>query len=119
MTETEERYARIEKEALATTWACEKFSNYFLGCHFVIETDHKPLVPLLSFNHLDDLPPRVLRFRLQLTILNYSIKHVPGKLLYTADTLSHAPLPTILHGNNLQQEVETFVSAVVASLPTS
>ncbi len=31
MTETEGRYAQIEKEALAITWACEKFSPYVLG----------------------------------------------------------------------------------------
>ena len=34
MTETETRYAQIEKEALATTWSCEKFSNYLLGQRF-------------------------------------------------------------------------------------
>ena len=48
MSETERRYAQIEKEALATTWACEKFATYVLGMHFTIETDHKPLVPLLG-----------------------------------------------------------------------
>ena len=31
LSETERRYAQIEKEGLATTWACEKFSTYILG----------------------------------------------------------------------------------------
>ena len=29
--QAESRYAQIEKEALALTWSCEKFSNYVLG----------------------------------------------------------------------------------------
>lgn len=60
LTETERRYAQIEKEALAITWACEKFANYILRREFLIEMDHKPLVPVLSTKHLDRLPPRVL-----------------------------------------------------------
>ena len=51
---------KIEKDALATVWACEKFQDYILGKSITIETDHKPLVPLLNTKHLDDLPPRVL-----------------------------------------------------------
>ena len=31
LTETESRYSQIEKEALALTWACEKFTNYILS----------------------------------------------------------------------------------------
>ena len=92
LSETEQRYAQIEKEALAITWACEKFSMYILGKRFAIETDHKPLVPLLGIKHLDTLPPHVLRFRLRLARFDYSIEHVPGKYLYTADTLSRAPV---------------------------
>ena len=82
MSETETRYAQIEKEALAITWACDKFSIYILGRQFTVETDHKPLVQLLSSKQLDSLPPRILRF-----IDHFHIKHVPGKLMYTADTL--------------------------------
>ena len=77
MTEAETRYAQIEKEALATTLACERFTNYILGKQIQIETDHKPLVPLLSTKHLDDLPPRILRFRLRLMRFDYTISHVP------------------------------------------
>ena len=88
MTNTETRYAQIKKEALAITWACEKFSQYILGKRILLETDHKPLVPLFSYKHLDNLPPRVLRFCLRLMRFDYQISHVPGKYLYTADALS-------------------------------
>ncbi len=71
---TEQRYAQVEKEALATTWACERFHMYVYGRAFKIETDHKPLIPLL-----DDIPPRILRFRLCLMKYMYEITHVPGK----------------------------------------
>ena len=130
MSETETRYAQIEKEALAITWACEKFSTYILGKHISIETDHKPLVPLLGHKplvpllgnkHLDNLPPRVLRFRLRLMRFSYSIQHVPGKLLYTADTLSRAPLREEYDTQTLQRqsEVESFINTITSQLPAS
>ena len=53
LTETEQRYAQIEKEALAVTWACERFQGYLLGKKFKAEMDHKPLVLLLSTKPLD------------------------------------------------------------------
>ena len=48
LTPTERRYALIEKEALAVTWASTKFQDYLIGITFTLETDHKPLVPLLG-----------------------------------------------------------------------
>ena len=119
MSETERRYAQIEKEALATTWACEKFANFIVGMHFRIETDHKPLVPLLGTKHLDSLPPRVLRFRLRLDRFSYDITHVPGKELYTADTLSRAPLSDQPSADSiaLQDLAELCVMAAVSNLP--
>ena len=76
--ETERCDAQIEKEALSVTWSCEKFSDYNLGNSFTIETDHKSLVPLLNSKCLNTLPPRVLRFRLQMNRFDYIITHVPG-----------------------------------------
>ena len=52
LTDTEKRYAVIEKEALASTWACDRFSEYVFGMPFTLETDHKPLVPLLTTKDL-------------------------------------------------------------------
>ena len=118
MSETEQRYAHIEKEVLATTWACEKFSMYVLGKKFLIETDHKPLVPLLGSKHLDSLPPRVLRFRLRLDRFNYLIEHVPGKLLYTADTLSRAPISST-EDSILEELADLAMDASIAHLPVS
>ena len=92
LTPTEQRYAQVEKEALALTWACERFSDFILGLHFVLETDHKPLVSLLGGQALDALPPRIQRFRMRLMRYSYDVIHVPGKTLTTADTLSRAPL---------------------------
>ncbi|XP_031427422.1 uncharacterized protein K02A2.6-like [Clupea harengus] len=83
---------QFEKEALAVTWACERFQTYLLGLHFVMRTDHKPLISLLSSRPLDDVPPRIMRFILRLMRFSYSIVHVPGKNLITADALSRAPL---------------------------
>ena len=119
MSDTEKRYAQIEKEALALTWAAEKFSMYLLGRSFCMETDHKPLVPLLSTKNLDDLPPRVLRFRLRLMRYNFSIIYTPGKFLYISDALSRSPLPQSTDSHDLQEPVEAYIANVVSSLPAT
>ena len=51
---------------------------------------------------------------------NYIVQHVPGKLLYTADTLSQAPVDT--EGEvttEFPAEVEAFVDSVTQSLPAT
>ncbi|GFR99768.1 Pol polyprotein [Elysia marginata] len=78
LTAAEKNYAVIEKESLAATWASERFSDYILGGRYTIETDHKPLVPLLSSKELHKLPPRIQRFRLRLMQFQSEVIHVPG-----------------------------------------
>ncbi|KAH0813135.1 hypothetical protein GEV33_009656 [Tenebrio molitor] len=72
LTKTESRYAQIEKEALGLTWACEKFKEYIMGLNVVLETDHKPLLEILQTKNLDDLTPRLQRFRIRLMRYTYS-----------------------------------------------
>ena len=79
LSDTGKRYAQIEKEALALTWASKRFQDYLIGLHYTIETDYKPLVPLLSTKNFDELPIRVQCFRLRLMRFSYTIVHVPGK----------------------------------------
>lgn len=81
---------RALKEALALVWACDKFADYIIWKSITLETDHKSLVPLLTKTTLSNLPPQILRFRLRLARYHYEVKHVPGRLLSTADTLSRA-----------------------------
>ena len=115
LSETEQRYAQIEKEVLAIVWACERFADYIIGKQVHIETDHKPLIPLLGKAQLSHLPPRLLRFRLRLTRFQYSISHVPGKLLYKADFLSRSPTEPATVAEEVS--TEAFVQGIVSTLP--
>ena len=120
LTETEQRYAQIEEEALATTWECEKFQEYLLGTSFRVETDHKSLVPLLSSKALDMVPVQVQRFRLRFMRFSFTIVHVSGKELNTADTLSRA---SVSEGDSREEifrhEVKAYVNAIVRNLPAT
>ena len=117
LTPTEQRYAQIEKEALALTWACERFSDFLVGLKFTLETDHKPLVPLFSDKNLDELPLRVQRFRMRMLRFLFSIHHVPGKHLTVGDALSRAPLHQ--EETDLQDEADAFVRYTLQSLPAT
>ena len=101
------------------TWASEHFSDYILGKSVEIEFDHKPLVPLLNSKSLHTLPPRVLCFRLRLMRFDCIVHHVAGKSLYTADTLSRAPLPHSKTDCHSADFIEEHVLAVVSHLPAS
>ena len=79
LSSTEQKYAKIEKEALATTWTGERLADYLIGKTFYIETDHKPLVLLLGTKNLDEMPRRIQRLRIRLLRFDFTISYVPGK----------------------------------------
>jgi hypothetical protein len=65
LNDVEKRYSQVEQECLALTYSAERPSDYLIGTKFVLQTDHKPLVALLSPQRaLDDIPPRIQRMRI-------------------------------------------------------
>ena len=98
-------------------WACERFRDYLIDLHFKIETDHKPLVPLLTSKNLDEMPLRIQRFKMRMMQFDYSVTHVAGKDLNTADTLSRLPSPKLDSAAvEFEKEVNAYVNALVTGL---
>lgn len=120
LTQTERRYAQIEKECLAAVWACEKFERYLLGLpQFHLRTDHKPLVPLMTTKSLADAPIRCQRMLLRLMRYNAVISHISGKDMIMADALSRAPNPDSNADSDMELATEEYMEAVEESLPCS
>ena len=56
LTDTESRYANIERELLAVVFGCERFHTYVYGKEFQIESDHKPLENIQNKKHCTSTP---------------------------------------------------------------
>ena len=90
LTDTETRYANIERELLAIVFACQRFSTYLLGRSFIAESDHKPL-EMIAMKNLANAPPRLQRMLLELQRYDVTIKYRPGQQMQLADALSRCP----------------------------
>jgi hypothetical protein len=105
MTDTQQRYAQIEKELLAIYFGVTKFYQYIYGRKFNVETDHKPLLPIFK-KPLNECPARLQRMRLSLQKYDINLIFKPGKELIIADNLSRATLPEKFEDNlNLELQI--------------
>lgn len=94
LTETEQRYAQIERELLSLVFALERFHTYvYARRDVVVQTDHKPLLAI-NKKALASAPKRLQRMLLRLQRYSFDLEYVPGSNLTLADTLSRAPEPT-------------------------
>ena len=117
LTDTERRYAIIEKEALAVTYGCEKFAQYLIGRKFEIQTDHRPLLACLQTKRLDQLTPRLQRLKLRLSRFDYHITYVPGKEHYVPDAMSRAPVEKVC--TFMADKLQIYEAFCVKNMPVS
>ena len=119
LTSCESRYAQIEKECLASVWACEKLDRYIRGhSNVTLLTEHKPLVPLMNAKELDDTPVRCQRLLMRLMKYDIHAKHMPGKEMLVSDALSRSPIDAETVSTTAS-DVELHVQMVETCLPAS
>ncbi|XP_026054529.1 uncharacterized protein K02A2.6-like [Carassius auratus] len=116
LTPTEENYAQIEKELYAVVFGCKRFHAYVYGRKVIVESDHKPLEPILR-KPLAAAPPRLQRMILQLQRYDIEIVHRPGKDIPIADTLSRKSISYRL--KSLDEDMDAQIHTVVDNLPVS
>ncbi|XP_053305893.1 uncharacterized protein K02A2.6-like [Spea bombifrons] len=114
-TETEYKYAQIEKETLGIAFGCEAFHNFVYGTSFTIETDHKPLITI-SHKELWKAPPRIQRLLLKLQKYDYTLEFSPGRHLLIADTLSRIwSERTRSPDDGIDNDVDVHINSIVMS----
>ena len=121
LTKTEQRYAQIEKECLASVWACERFDRYLVGLDsFELRTDHKPLIPLMNSKDLSDTPLRCQRMLMRLMRYNARAVYCPGKTMLISDTLSRSPLKTCENAIvKSESSIQQYVNLISSAWPVS
>ncbi|UYV80232.1 K02A2.6-like, partial [Cordylochernes scorpioides] len=94
LSEAEQNYSQIEKEALAIIYGVTKFHQFIYGRKFILITDHKPLVTILgSRSGIPTLSTsRLQRWALILSAYSYDIKFRRTQDHGNADLLSSFPV---------------------------
>lgn len=98
----------IEKELLAVHFAITQFRPYIYGKHFVVKSDHKPLIYLYN---LKNPSSRLSRIRLDLEEYDFEIQYIKGTDNVLADALSRITIEDLknLYG-------ETQILAITRSM---
>ena len=91
LSDSERRYAQIEKEKIAVTYGLEKFHHYTFGRQVFVATDHKPLVAI-SNKPLSKSPKRLQTLLMRAQRYTFELRWNPGIGIPVADVPSRAPV---------------------------
>jgi hypothetical protein len=106
----EQRHPAIEKEAAAIIEACRKWKHYLSGRRFQLITDQQSVSFIYNtLKHGKTKNDKILRWRIELSCLDFDIKYRPGPENLTADCLSRAHCSAI---PNSLRKLKTFVILV-------
>ncbi|XP_052566093.1 uncharacterized protein K02A2.6-like [Culex pipiens pallens] len=90
LTPAEMNYGQVEKEALALVFAVTRFHKMLYGRHFLLQTDHQPLLKV--FGSKKGIPVytanRLQRWALTFLLYDFDIQHVSTTAFGYADFLS-------------------------------
>lgn len=99
---------------------CNRLQNFLIGKEFVIETDRKPLVSVLTTKFLYNLTPRLLHLLMKLQQFQYNIIHTPGKNLVVADLLSRQSVSGAHKNEEIMAEELSYATiSIIETLPAS
>ena len=114
LSDTETRYATIEKEMLAIVFALEKWHQYTYGRHITVYSDHKPLESITK-KPLDRAPKRLQGMLVRALAYDIDVQYLNGKEMFLADTLSRAYLPQTCEGAQEEFEIINALTYLVMS----
>ena len=106
LTDTESRYAQIERELLCIVFAAERFHQYIYGREVEVQSDHRPL-ETITRKPLHNASPRLQLMLLRLLRYKLSIRYVQGSKMYIADTLSRAFLSDAQPEHDMEMRVHS------------
>ena len=89
LSNTQRRWAQIEKELLAVVVGLERFDQYTYGRKVYVQNDHKPLANILK-KPLSETPRRLQNLLMRLHRYDIDFQYIEGPKLLMADTLSRA-----------------------------
>lgn len=99
----ERRYPAWKGELQAAVWGMKMFRPYLHGREFTLVTDHRPLLWLMTSEHLAGQQERWV---LAIQDLTFTIKHRPGVEHTCADVPSRQPLSSSFDGTGARLDEE-------------